>query len=424
MTIQDVNGIAKRVYDKSGLKDLRPDVGILQKRIGWDKGSRNIGEAYQVGVILRNPNGFTYPGAQTSATAATALKAARPMIIKQAQVVPFEMDLREQVLYAALSRAAKAGEGAFAQLTGEIFKGMKLSAGIRLEAAILEGQRSKGTVEAVTDLGSQQMDVTFTAATWRPGFWWAVGEGATFDSFTGTTKNNAGGALIVAGVKADERKVTFTNSGTYSDEVAAGDTIWFEGSYDGTNHYEMPGLMSQSGVLSGTSLGISTTTYSNWKGNQLAVDGEMSFDALEEACGKLRDRGAAGKLSAYFPNKTIGKLLSEMKAMRIIDSSYNPAKGKIGHKGLEFSTPEIGDVELLIHPFLAWSEFLVQDESEIGRVGSSDITFGVPGFEDEQLFRLVDGYNAAELQLFTDQAVINKRPNRALRGTGVTHSST
>lgn len=424
VTLEQVNGIVKTVYDESGIKDLRPDCAIMTKRVGFENGSKEIGESYKVSVALRLPNGFTYAGAQTSATTSTTLKAARPMLIKQASVTPMELDLREQVLWVALSRAAGKGKGAFAQLYGEMLKSMKLSAGIRIEDCVLNGQRSRGEVESVADAGSSRLTITFKAASWRPGYWNHVGEGATFDSFTSTTKNNGSGPLILYSIDGANRKVTFTHSGTFSDQVAADDVLYPEGAYDGTTWYEPAGLMAQAGVTSGDSLGLSTTTYNNWKGNLKTVDGEMSFDILEEACGELRDRGMTGKISGYFPNKTISKLAAELAARRIIDSSYSSSKGKVGHKNIAFETPDIGEVELNIHPFLAWGEGLLNNDEDCARVGSSDATFEVPGLPKGQIFRHLTDANAAEFVLFSDQAPINKKPCKALRFTGITHSAT
>lgn len=419
--LDNVNGIAKKVYDKAGIQDLRPKSAILQRRIGWDKGTRQIGESYQISVALRPPNGFTYPG---STGAGTAMKAARPMIIKQASITPFEMDLREQISYTALSRAAKEGEGAFAQLSGELFKGMKMAAANRLEAGILLGQRALGEVEAVTDTSGGTADLTITAATWRPGLWWAVGEGTTLDAFTSTTKNNASGPLVVSGITTASRKIRVTYTGTLANEVAAGDVLYFEGAWDGTTYNEMPGLLAQSGNTSGTSLGLSAATYMNWKGNTYDVAGPISSDVVEDAVSQLRDRGAAGRLSMHLANKNYSVVLNELKQLRVIDSSYSPDKTKVGTKSILLESPDVGEIELVNHPFMAWGEFGLFSEDDCGRVGSSDLTFGVPGFEKEQLFRLVDGYNLAEIQLFTDQCVVNKRPNHSMLGTGITVPTT
>ena len=417
-----INGVAKRVYDKSGLVDARSDCSIITKQLSWDKGTRNIGESYQVPVTLRYPNGFSYLG--SAGTSTSALKQPRPQVIKQASITPFAFILEERVVTTALARAAREGEGAYASYSAELYKGMKMSASNRVEAGIVLGQRSLGTVELATDLTGNVCDITFTAATWRPGFWWAMGEGATYSSWTSGTNNTASGPLVQAGVKASERKVTFSFTGTLGDEVDPADEIYFEGvttdPTDSTLWAEMPGLIAQSRNLTGTSLGISAGTYSNWKGNTLDVAGQISSDVVEQACSTLRDRGANGKLFMYLSNKRFSALMSEAKVNRNFDSSYSAEKAKQGHKSMSYASPDIGEVELVNHPFFAQGEALVMNPETCGRVGSLDLEFGIPGVTGEQHWYPILGYPLAGIQLQTDQCVINKKPNHALHMTGIT----
>jgi hypothetical protein len=369
--------------------------------------------------MLRPPNGFTYPG---SAGAVTTLKVARNMVIKQAEITPFEIDLREQIVYTALSRAKNEGEGAFASMVSTLFKGMKIAGSNRLEAAILLGQSNLGVIELVTDLGGNLADLTITAATWAPGLWWAVGQEATLDAFTSTIKNNGSGPLIIKGLTAASRKVRVSYTGTLVSEITAGDTLWFEGAWDGTTYFEMPGVIAQASNVSGTSLGLSAATYPNWAGNTYSVTGNISSDVVEDACSSLRDRGIASMLSFYIGNKGFSVLMNELKQLRLIDSSYNPEKGKTGFKSVQYYSPNIGDIEVINHPFMKQGDALLQVDDECARVGSSDITFGVPGMPSEELFRLVDGSNAVEFQMFTDQAVINKKPSSAMYLSGITYT--
>jgi hypothetical protein len=212
VTFDEVSGLGKKVYDSSGVADYQPSCAIITQDAPWTDMART-GESYSMSVVVSPPNGFTYAG---SAGGSNALKAARNMVVKQAEITPFELDLREQVTFAALSRLVGENKSSFANLQTTMQKAMKKSAAIRLECAGLRGQRSLGTVEAVTDLGSSQMDITITAATWAPGLWWALGNNATLDSFTSTTKNNGSGPLILKGITRASRKIKVTHSGTYS----------------------------------------------------------------------------------------------------------------------------------------------------------------------------------------------------------------
>jgi hypothetical protein len=55
------------------------------------------------------------------------------------------------------------------------------------------------------------------------------------------------------------------------------------------------------------------------------------------------------------------------------------------------------------------------------RIGSVDVTFGVPGF-DEHFFTIVPGSNAVEIQCMCDQAIFLDHPAHAIYLSGITYS--
>jgi hypothetical protein len=430
-TLTQVNGLAKRVYD-STVHDLRPSISMLTERAGFEKGKR-VGESYQVSIALVPPNGFTYAGNAATATGPTTLKSGRSMVIKQASAVPFEMDLREVVLWATYSRLQEQGEGAVAQYYTELLSALKMAAATRLEVSGYLGQYSGGlgTVDTagVTDLGSNLATLLISQATWRPGLWWALGQGATIDSFTSTTKKNVSGALVLQSVDAVNRKITVQYSGALGTQSNAGDVLFPEGAWDGTTFFDMPGLISQGSNTSGTSLGISASSsggFMNWKGNTKSISGNFTLDILEDLCGELRDRGASSrsKLSAYLANKNYGLVLAEVRAQRIVDSSYNSADQKIGNRGVVFESKEVGPIELNPYPLAAWGEVYIQVDPMTQRIGSSDISPTIPGTGGDGGIDLIkpSGTNNFESLMFSDQAFINKRPNHTYFVTGVTQT--
>lgn len=417
--LTDVNGSTKVVYDKTGVRNFLPKSAIIQKKVGsgFEKGAR-VGDSFAISVTLQLPGGFTYAG---STGALATLKQARGQIIKQAAITPFELILRESATYVVLSRIKDAGEAAFNGYIGETMKNMKTAAANRYEMSLLHGQRGYGIVESVTDLGSNLANIVITAASWSGGLWWAL-IGATLDSFTSTTLNNATGPLIVKSVTASSRTVKVQYSGTIGSECAANDVLYPEGAWDGTTHAEMPSLLTQASNLTGTSLGLSATTYPNWAGNTFDVAGNLSSDIAEQMFGQLRDRGAAGTIGAYVSNKGFGVLMSELKSLRVIDSSYSPEKGKAGHKGIALYSPDYGEIEIINHPFMKDSEiFLCDVEGDVGAVGSANDDFGMAGTDAPKWEKLAN-VNAAELQLHNDKAAILKTPAAAMVGTGITYT--
>jgi hypothetical protein len=296
--------------------------------------------------------------------------------------------------------------------------GMQVAEANRVEASILHGQRGYGTVESVTDLGSNVAAVVITAATWAPGLWWAVGEKSTWDSFTSTTKNNGSGALILESITTSTRTLNITFVGTLASEITAGDVLYPEGAYDGSTHSDMPGLLSQIGTTTGSNLGLSATTYSNWRGNTYAVGGPISHGVIEDALSQLRDRGASGRLVLFVSNKGFSVLALELLALKLI--ATDASKVKHGIRSVTYVSADVGEVEIVNHPFMKQGEFAILPEDECERVGSSDVTFELPGRGDE-IFTYLPDYNAVQLGCFADQAVICKRPNHAMLGTGITY---
>jgi hypothetical protein len=414
-TVTDISGLLKRVYDSS-VKDVRPTCAILQRRHDFDTAKR-VGESYQITVALSPPNGFTYVG---SAGNIATLKAARTMVLKQASLTPVEIDLREQVAYAVMSRAAEQGEGAVKQFLSELMPSMQSSSANRIEGSMLHGGRNYGIVESVTDEGSNVAKVVFTAATWAPGLFWAYGPNSTWDSSTaGTVANTA--ALVLTQVNSKERYIRVTYTGAIGTQINVGDLWQPEGAQTAVSTFnDMSGYCAQASNTTGTSLGLSGTTYTNWQGNTEDIGGPISHQILEDKLAYLRDRGADAKLTAYISNRGFSALVSELAQLRNFDASYEQAKGKTGVRAISYFSADVGEVEIIPHPFMKWGEALILPDAECKRVGSSDITMEVPGMS-EKFFQFVNGSNAVEFGTFTDQACALKKPNHSFLITGITY---
>lgn len=407
-------GLLRRRYDKK-LQDLRSVAGVVQNRIGFEGGEK-IGESYQVGVMVRPPQGISYSG---STGAAVTLSAQRNAVSKQASLVSHELNLVERVSLKAMAAAVDKGEQAIGNLLDETVAGMKKSAMNRVELSALRGQMGLGTIESVNDLGGNLAELVITAATFAPGIWWFLGENCLLDTFNGTTKRNTNGAQVLMKIDARARKITVQYTTAVQD--VAGDTIWATGSNLGAASYnEPPGLIAQCNNTTTTMLGIDASVYNNWKGNPVPVTGEFSLGVLEDVFAQLRDRGATGKLTAYLSNRAYSRLAVDVMAQRIIDQTYSQSKQALGSKSIAYESADIEEVEIVRHPFLAWGEALVLPEDDCARIGTSDVTFGIPGMKDD-LFVLVPGTNSVEFQVFSDQAPILKKPNFSAYITGITY---
>ena len=417
-------GDARRVYDTK-VKVAQPAQSIIKNRNPISGEIKRIGESFQVGVLVQPPNSVTYVG---SSPTKTSFLTVRPMIVVQAQALSYEVDIREETPWANFARLAESGQQAIDDYFLLLETAMMNVGNTRHEMDLLLGQQSLGTVESVGG-SSSAGTITFTAATWRGGLFWAMGPGATMDAFTGTTKNNATAAIVLVGVsQSTARTINITCGGTIGSEIAAGDVIYPEGAWDGTTFYQMPGLVSQAANTTGTSMGISATTYPNWAGNAATVGGPLTSDVLEQYLGNLRNRAQQGKLSVYVPETVWRQIFEEVMGMRYIDSTYSPSNQKIGSSDITYTTNRFNDVEIVVHPFLKDQETLIQKDAACTRVGSRDVEFGIPvrlggnPATPQAAVLQITGTNAAEAYVTSDAGIINKEPGCAYSLTGIAAS--
>lgn len=414
-------GAAERVYEAS-VKNAQPACSILQQRNPLDGSFKRTSESYQLGVLLQPPNSVLYAGASP---VKTSLPTVRPMIIGQAQALSYEVDVHEETPWVVLSRLE--GEAAIEDYFLLLETAMMRVGKTRHEIDILFGQQALGTVESVGGSAAAGT-ITFTAATYRSGLFWALGPGATMDAFTSTTKNNATAIVLVGVSRTVDRTINITCGGTIGSEIAAADTIWLEGSWDGTTFNQMPGLVTQAANVTGTSLGLSAATYPNWGGNTDSVGGPMTSDVLEAYLGELRNRDQEGKLTAYMPETVWRQVFEEVQGMRYIDSSYSPTKQKIGNQEVEYTTNRFNNVELVVHPLLGDQEMLVLKDSSTTRIGSRDVMFGLPislggnPSDPKPGILQITGTNAGEAYVTVDAGVVLREPASSYSLTGISVS--
>jgi hypothetical protein len=424
VNLAQFGGDTKRVYD-SKVRKILPSSAILQRRFplgSGGKGASKVGEDYRIPVATKGSNGFTYEG---DSGAGGDLAAMRPMLIEQASLKPFTGILRERAALATMSRAQSEGEGAVEAFLTLFTSIMRISAANRLEASQLIGQRPYGVVESVGALvDTDKVDIVFTAASWRPGLFLAFGAGSVWSTFQagGTARKAVDGDIKLVSVTSSTRTVRFQVVGTAAANFVATDTIHPFGARTGAAAYnEMPGLLTQAGNTTGTVLGINAATSPNWAGNTNATAAPLTYAVVEECLAELRDRGADGRLVVMVPNKGWSQLANELMAARGFDASYTASIGKTGVRALGYVSADVGDIEILNHPFLAQGELLILPEEEIISVGSQGLTFGLPGKSEEEWWERVPGTSFAELQMFTDQAIALAAPNHSYLRTGLTY---
>lgn len=407
-TFSTMNGLFKTVYAES-LKDLVPDYALLQKKLSFIEDAKQTGNFYAQPVNLSHEAGFTYNG---DAGTVVALNAAANAVMKEAQVKGSELILRSQIAYTALSRASEKGTKAFKKASSWKVEDMNNSMRKRLEIAMLYGQTGVATVSSFNTA-----TVVITDATWAGGIW-AGAEGAKIDIYQSnlSTLRTDAGDLTIASVNSDSKSITFSSiSGT----PVAGDVLFFKGSNSSGTFNEMAGIKK---ILTASSsiFNIDPSTYSLWNGNEVSSVGALTFGKLQDALAKAINKGLMEKVTVLVSPKAWASLNTDQAALRVFDSSYKSSKAENGAESLTFHSA-CGQVEILSHPMVKDGDAFILPMDSVLRLGSTDVTFGVPGM-DEQFFTLVSGYNAVELQCFTDQALFIEKPAHCVYLSGITYS--
>lgn len=415
-TVSTADGLFKKVFAPK-LEKAVVEHAILQNLIPFAKSDKELGQYFEMPVALSQEQGFTWNG---TAGSAVALKSAKNSVIKPAQVYGYELVLRTQMTNAFMTRASQKGEKAFEKALTFKVDDMNRSIRKRLEIAMLYGQSGVGTVESATDLTGNVAEIVITEATWAGGIW-AGAEGATLDSFTTTTKNNASGVLTITKVDSDNRKLTVTFTGTLSSEVAASDELYFETSNAGSSSFnEMVGLKKII-TNSSTLFGIDAATYSMWRGSTVSSAGALTNVKLNSWVAKAVNKGLMEGCIVLVSPKGWGALNSDLGALRMLDSSYSSKKGTNGSESLEFYSQN-GKLEVIAHPFVKDGDMFILPKEAIQRVGSVDVQFGLPG-GDDKFFTWIPDYNVVELRCMADQSIFLDRPATAVYVSGLTYDA-
>jgi hypothetical protein len=413
-TVSTLNGLFKTQYAPD-LNDLIPQNAILMQKLKYVPADKQNGAFYAVPCVLRSNQGVSYLGTSGGVNLLTdAINA----IMKEAQVKGSELNIRGQLSYKALSQAATAGGRAFKKASSWLVEDMANVSFTRLELATLHGQEGLGIVENDPS-GASPVSVVVTDASWATGIW-VVLEGALFEFWDGDTSRNVVGQLTK--VTSSSRTLEFTyfsGSGALSN-IAAGDKIFPYKAKDGASYNEMAGLFKQYATTTGTLFGIENRQdYSLLQGNIASNIGEISSAKVVEAASLAVDKGLMTDALVLVGTKTFADLNAENMGLRMFDSSYSGAKAENGSKELSYDHIN-GKLSVVCHPFVKNGQALIMDPNDALFVGSSKPTFEIPGMPDK-FFRLVENYNAVELQNYADIAVFAHKPGQGVVLTGITH---
>ncbi len=387
-------GDFKNLYKESGLVDAIPSWMIIQDRYKFEEAEAGLGQFYVFGVILQKEQGFTYAPSSGANSGVQTMNASVAGYIGQAQVEGYAIYLRSRLSYDAAAKASRAGKKAFAQAYGAVLKNMKESHQYRLECSLLYGRDGLGVVS-----GNTAGALAITAATWSTGTWASGMTGAVLEAFdgTGATANQHNGDLTISSVSVSTKTVTVTGTNA---AVVANDVLYFKGARTTTGFNECIGLNRILSTTTGTLFNISATTYELWRSQQYSVGGNLSLTAIMQGAALGIPFGLGKAIFLCAPVKFAQLASDEAALRRYVQDTPN---AKRGVKGIVFQLGSV-DIEILPHPLIREGSGMLLPEDAVHRVGSTDVTFSLPGSGDSLQVHVTDA-TAIELRSMSDQGI-------------------
>ncbi len=439
-TLASIAGDQKVVYGKTLVNTL-PDGAILQKRFPLDSSGDYplVGDYFSAFTGLQYPWGFSFLGSGTEGTATnTTLNQSVAGQTKPAQVYANTTVLTDQLAYQILDRANTSG-GKQAVMSALTYTGKQMAINMRnvLELEVLHGREgigaSAGAISTLT--------VTFDGATTSPGIlslligarvqWFQSNLTSARTAFS-TSNYLTVSAVSVADPSAPTLTMVETGTSNYA-AITTGDVMFIGGtrgvsvasSATSVPHYEQLGLGLQFSATTGTQFGIDKAAYVGWVANQNTSIGAFSPSVLMNAAAIILGRGGElGKYLAVVPTDAWSVLNSSLAT----NEQFIGSNGQAGSMSKKTGTDEIVvkhagiEIEVVPHPFQKRGKFYMFPESILHRIGSTDMTFQVPGKPDTEYHYPVQGSALIERQCRADWQMFAEKPPCCYVGSGITYS--
>jgi len=424
-TVGNLDQMLKEQYLSKGLCDVRPDFTVLMSTVPFVGGSEKAGSELIWPVVTSREHGFTALGQDGLNV---DLKAATKAKVSRAKVVSFPFMGRTQVDNVAVSRA-KQGPQAFVNALEYKISNLQESFVILNEQQLLYGRAGLGKVATgagvntipVVD-GGHTVAATGTLKLDEGEFAdhiWIGCEGMELESGAGRAKLK----VTAYDIEARTLEVEVIEQGT---ALVAGDLLHRNGFRDNT--VTGPGLQTIFSQTSGPLLGIEQGPNPLWRVAQYNSAGQLSFEKVAEAVARAVGRGLSEKITLHVHPLVFASLMPDFNTLKATGSDYKSRifttssevkKLEHGVYGITFIVGSV-EVVLVANPFIKIGHAFGVADGELMRCGSSDITYKIPGEQEEKYFHRLDNIAGLELRVFSDQALFSVSLNKHLHISGIT----
>ena len=433
----NLDSMLKEQYLSKGLQDVRPDFTVLMSTVPFVGGSEKAGSKLIWPVVTSREHGFTALGENGENI---VLNKATKAKTAQASVQSYPFMGRTQIDNVSISRA-KQGPQAFVNALEYKISNLQESFVILNEQELLYGKSGLGQVAAGSSVRSADSLANLSSATFGTTVTVAAGDWVEIKLDEGEFADHVWIGCEDMELEADVVKVrvdsydiearrliceVLTGSNGALEEGEALHRNGFKGQVGPGLQY----LFSQTALSSaqGGMLGIDQTRNPLWRVNQAANVGLLSFEKVADVVAKAVGRGLAEKLTLHVHPLVFASLMPDFNTLkqngseyksRIFTTSSEVKKMEHGVYGITFIVGSV-EVVLVANPFIKIGHAFGVADGELMRCGSTDITYKIPGEEQEKYFHRLPDIAGLELRVFSDQALFSVTLNKHLHMSGIT----
>lgn len=427
----ELSALYKTAY-ASGVEDLIPPTGKLSAEIEFVPSELMNGKNYEQPVVLAAEQGFTYSlDTQTAYT----LNDSIGMAMQSAIVPGADILLDSTVGYNQAARASHSATS-FKSVMSTKFENMMKSSEKRLEIAMLYGgdHLAQAAAQAVV-IADSMLPIVIDDDEWATGIW--TGSENAQVVFVQASNNTAVDSLrsfTVAQVDVDNKTVYFSagtqgTAGTLTTLETAIEAnalnIHFYGSCSGSAgtfaYAEMAGLkkiMTNTGEL----FGIDAAVYDLWRGNSVAVTGQLTMAKVLSAVSKAVQRGLDSDVLLFVNPNTWADLASNLAALRRFDGSYSKSKNANGSKEIEYYSQN-GSIKIISYNLVKEGDAFIFPKEKVIRVGARKLSMMDPTRNSEEIFFTIPGKAGVGIRTYTNQAVFVEAPAQTVYISGIVNSA-
>lgn len=412
-TAATLSAMHKEIYGDS-LENLIPDGVKVLKKIPFASADKELSDNYIQPVQLSHEHGFSY------GTGVFTLEDSIAAQYEEAQVQGKFLLLRTAISYSGAARMSN-NKKSFVKWSELIVRSMVQSMSKRLEVQNMYGDSAGGIGRvdgAPVVAPATQAVVTIATAEWASGIW-SGSEAMTLDCYdtTGATKRNAVGALTVDSVDLTARTVTLTGAAADVSAIADTDIFYFRNS-KGAEGNGIDRLITNTGTL----YNIDATQYSLWKGNTFSAgSAALSFSKVNAAVALAVERGLEDMVCCMVSPKTWTNLQADQAALRRFNSSADSKNAKVGPESIEYYGQN-GVIEIVPSIYVKEGEAFIFCPKYAKRLGSTDVTFKMPGKSEHELYLQLPGQAGYELRCLTEQNLFFEAPAKSVKITGIVNT--